>query len=64
MADVVIYTIVLLLGICTVYPMYYVLIQSISDPAEVIKGNIYLLPKGFWLRCFPELFCENSKSLK
>ena len=46
LADVVIY---LLAGFCcliTVYPMYYVLIRSLSEPAQALLGNNFLLPGG------------------
>jgi putative aldouronate transport system permease protein len=33
----------------TLYPMYYVLIMSISDPIEVATMNVHFLPKGFRL---------------
>ena len=33
----------------TIYPMYYVLILSISEPTEVAKGGIYFWPRGFYL---------------
>lgn len=33
----------------TIYPMYYVLILSISEPIEVAKGGIYFAPRGFYL---------------
>ena len=36
-------------AIITIFPMYYVLILSISDPAEAAKGSMILWPKGFYL---------------
>lgn len=33
----------------TIYPMYYVLILSISKPTEVAKGGIYFWPRGLYL---------------
>lgn len=38
-----------------IYPFYYVIICSISDPAEVANG-IYLLPKKLTLDTYKELF--------
>lgn len=56
--DVIIYTVVIALAFVTVYPMYYVLINSISEPAEVIKGGIYWLPRGFSLEAFKNIAAE------
>lgn len=42
--------IILLLGIITIaagYPLYLVLICSISDPTYISTGKVFLLPKGF-----------------
>lgn len=30
----------------TLYPLYFVVIASVSDPLEVFKGNVLLFPKG------------------
>ena len=54
---VLLYVLVLLICIATVYPMYYVLILSISAPEYAAKMNVYLARKGFrWMRikCWPE----------
>ncbi|MGI5899394.1 MAG: carbohydrate ABC transporter permease [Christensenellales bacterium] len=32
----------------TVYPMYYVMIMSISDPKDVLAKTVYFLPTGFF----------------
>ena len=44
--DIILYTIGVLLIIITLYPMYFIVIASISNPADVSAGNIVLLPKG------------------
>ena len=41
---VLLYVLVLLIRIATVYPMYYVLILSISAPEYAAKMNVYLVP--------------------
>lgn len=35
------------LGLLTIYPVWYVLINSLSDPQAVMSGSVTLLPKGF-----------------
>jgi putative aldouronate transport system permease protein len=43
------YTILVLIMMAVLYPIWVVLISSISDAVEVSLGNVYLLPKGFTL---------------
>ena len=38
------YAFLLILLLIIAYPLYYVLIASISDPYEVYAGNSFLLP--------------------
>lgn len=52
---VLLYVLVLLICIATVYPMYYVLILSISAPEYAAKMNVYLVPKGFSLGAYKML---------
>lgn len=54
--DVVLIAIVLLLCLITLYPFYYVIIMSISDPKEVIARSIDFYPKGFQLDSYMLLF--------
>ncbi len=48
-ADFIIYMIAIIICLMTLYPFYYVVIMSISDPMEVAAMNVYLYPKGFYL---------------
>ena len=43
----VLYALATLAALVTLYPMYYILILSLSAPEHAIGMNIYLLPKGF-----------------
>ena len=38
------------------YPLYYVVIASFSDPDLVLTGKIFLLPKGFQLDSYKKVF--------
>ncbi|MBN2984636.1 carbohydrate ABC transporter permease [Cohnella algarum] len=49
------YTILSLLVIVTIYPFYYILIYSLSDPIEAQKG-VYLWPAGFSLESYKSTF--------
>lgn len=57
--DFFIYTICILFMIVCIYPFYYVIIYSISDPAQALKG-IFLLPRGFSLETYRQLLQAND----
>lgn len=48
-----------LLLIVSIYPLYFVLIASFSDPFEVVRGNVFLYPKGFLLEAYGNVFKES-----
>ena len=55
--------VVLLTGILcliTLYPMYYILIMSVSDSAAVLTRSVFLYPKGFQLESYAILFRDNA----
>jgi len=37
------------------YPLYFTIIASFSEPAEVAGGSVYLWPKGFTLEAYHHL---------
>ncbi|MCM2997053.1 carbohydrate ABC transporter permease [Paenibacillus cellulositrophicus] len=48
-----------LLGVVTLivlYPLFFVLIASVSNPGSVIRGEVWLWPKGFSLIGYERLF--------
>ncbi len=55
---------IILVVICTVvllivaYPLYYVLVASISDPYDVYAGKTFLLPSGFTLDGYKAVFAD------
>ncbi len=53
--DIVIYALAILLIVLTLYPMYFIIIASISDPALVSTGQIVFLPKGINLKAYENL---------
>jgi len=53
--DVIVYSVAICLIIITLYPMYFVLIASISNPTEVSLGNIIFVPKGLNVRGYSKL---------
>ena len=42
------------------YPLYYVIIASVSDPYEVYAGKTFLLPSKFTLEGYAAVFKNNS----
>lgn len=50
----------LILVIIVAYPLYYVLIASISDPYEVYAGKTFLLPSKITFEGYKRVFKESS----
>ncbi len=57
---------IILVAICAVilfvvaYPLYYVLIASVSNPYDVYAGKTFLLPSQFTLDGYKAVFADNS----
>ena len=61
--DIVIYAIVILLCLVCLYPMYFVLVTSLSDPAYAQQMTTYLWPKsqtGVYLGAYKRLFSDTT----
>ena len=54
--DCVMYGLAAVLIIVALYPMYFIVIASISDPNLVARGDILLLPRGITLAGYRHLF--------
>lgn len=46
--------------ILTFYPFYYVLIQSLNDSLDALRGGIWLFPRKFSLECYKEFFSDSK----
>lgn len=55
-ATALIYLVTAICCLVTVYPMYYVLIRSVSSPEHALLGDMFLLPKGFDLTSYKIIF--------
>lgn len=53
--DFIIYGIAIVMTLLALYPMYFILIASISDPNLVAKGEILFLPRGITLEGYEHL---------
>lgn len=52
--------ILVLCMLLVIYPLYLVVINSFSEPALVSRGKIFLLPKGFTLDAYKQVFKDSS----
>ena len=50
-----VYVAVAFLCFLAVYPMYYVLIMSLSSPENAAQMNVYVIPKGFCVDAYKVL---------
>ena len=58
MSDVILVTMCTLIMLIVAYPLYYVLIASISDPYDVYAGKTFLLPSQFTLQGYESVFAD------
>lgn len=57
--DTVIFIILTLLLLIVAYPLYFIIISSISDPKAVSAGKVVFVPVGFTLEGYMEVFKDN-----
>ncbi|MGG0811746.1 carbohydrate ABC transporter permease [Paenibacillus alvei] len=50
------YTLLTLLALIVLYPLVFVLSASISNPEHVLRGDMWLIPKGFNLDAYAKIF--------
>lgn len=60
---IIVTAVVILCVILCAYPVYLVIINSFSDPAQVAAGKVFLLPQGFTLDAYKVTF-ENGDVIK
>lgn len=54
--DIVIYAILILITLIILYPLYFTIIASVSEPYDVVRGDVILWPKGFTLESYVNVF--------
>jgi len=59
-SSVMIYIYVIITALITLYPFIYILANSFSDPAEVVKRNVWIIPVKPTLTGYTELVRESS----
>lgn len=55
-ADVLIYLFAVIAAFVTIYPMYYVLVLSLSEPMYAATMKVYWFPKGFYFGGYEKIF--------
>lgn len=53
--DIILYSLSIIVLILILYPIYFVVTASFSNPTAVASGNVWLWPKGFTLEGYTEL---------
>lgn len=53
--EVLLYVFAVLFLIVLIYPLYFIVIASFSDPSAVANGQVWFVPKGFTLDGYKEL---------
>lgn len=41
-----------------IYPLYFIVIASFSEPAEILNGNVWLWPQGFTVEGYARIFAD------
>lgn len=59
-SDIVLVAITAIVLIIVAYPLYYVLIASVSDPYDVYAGKTFLFPSGFTLEGYKAVFLNEG----
>lgn len=44
--------------IAILYPLYFIVIASVSEPSEILNGNVWLWPQGFTLEGYTRIFSD------
>ena len=59
-SDIILVAICLIIVLLVAYPLYYVLIASVSNPYDVYAGKTFLFPSGFTLDGYKAVFADKS----
>ncbi|SDL19306.1 carbohydrate ABC transporter permease [Tessaracoccus oleiagri] len=52
--------ILLLAAVAIIYPLYFIVIASVSDPNLIAQGKVWLLPQGFTMEGYETLFRNDA----
>lgn len=57
-SDIILVVICVIILLIVAYPLYYVLVASVSDPYDVYAGKTFLLPSKFTLDGYKAVFAD------
>ncbi len=57
--DAVNVALMIIIIVLMLYPLYFTVIASVSDPYSVVKGQVFLWPKGLTLEPYTNVFKDN-----
>ncbi|WP_223830039.1 carbohydrate ABC transporter permease [Paenibacillus arenilitoris] len=57
--DAIVYAIAAVIIVIVLYPLLYIVGASFSDPARVISGEVWLLPKGFTMDAYTNILHDD-----
>lgn len=57
--DIVNITLLGIIALVMIYPLYFTLIASVSDPYQVVNGNVYLFPLDFSFEAYHNVLNES-----
>lgn len=58
--EIIMLALILLIVITVLYPLYYVVVASVSDPYDVYAGKTFFLPSQFTLEGYEKVFRESA----
>ncbi|WP_424769325.1 carbohydrate ABC transporter permease [Paenibacillus sp. sgz302251] len=58
--EIMIYVFAVILLIILIYPLYFIVIASVSDPSAVANGKMWFFPEGFTLAGYQELIKHSN----
>ena len=59
-SDVILVILSLFIAFLVAYPLYYILIASVSNPYDVYAGKTFLLPSGFTFNGYKAVFSDSN----
>ena len=59
-SDIILVTLCCIILLIVAYPVYYVIVASVSDPYDVYAGKTFLLPSKFTLEGYASVFSNNQ----
>lgn len=58
--NIIINVVLILVAICCLYPLWFTIIASVSDPDAIGRGEVFLWPRGFNLDAYTSLLKDSS----